>query len=44
MVTLEYLGDMLMDVYVPVGGHCRSAVEGSLALEVFGNDRSAAEG
>lgn len=33
-----------MDVYLPVGGRCTLAAEGSLALKVFGSDHSAGEG
>lgn len=32
-----------MNVDIPVGGRCTLAAEGSLASEVFGNDRSAEE-
>lgn len=35
---------MVMDVYIPVGGRCTLAAEGSLTLEVFGNDQFAGEG
>jgi len=31
-------------VYILVGGHCTLGTEGSLALEVFGNDQFAGEG
>lgn len=35
---------VVIDVYIPVGGRCMLAAEGSLALKVFGNDHSAGEG